>query len=101
MAERVNVDMEDRSINVVTVFLCDYVDRGFGSMQVERLSRIGVDTAAFATGRRPHSSNRQLRLQLALSGWFAMHIDLYIAGIDGVAKRIDGSIPRRQEHCHE
>ena len=41
MAARVKADMEDRSIDhVVTVFLGDYVDRGFGSMQVlERLSR--------------------------------------------------------------
>jgi serine/threonine protein phosphatase 1 len=41
MAERVKADTEDRSIDhVVTVFLGDYVDRGFGSMRVlERLSR--------------------------------------------------------------
>src|SRR5262249_3707066 len=41
MAERVKADIEDRSVSdVVTVFLGDYVDRGFGSMQVlEGLSR--------------------------------------------------------------
>ena len=41
MAERVKADMEGRSFDhVVTVFLGDYVDRGFGSMRVlERLSR--------------------------------------------------------------
>ena len=41
MAEHVKADMEGQSFEqVVTVFLGDYVDRGFGSMRVlERLSR--------------------------------------------------------------
>ena len=41
MAERVEADMKGHSFErVVTVFLGDYVDRGFGSMRVvERLSR--------------------------------------------------------------
>ena len=41
MAERVKADMDGQSFEkIVTVFLGDYVDRGFGSMPVlERLSR--------------------------------------------------------------
>ena len=41
MAERIKADTVDQSSEkIVTVFLGDYVDRGFGSMPVlERLSR--------------------------------------------------------------
>ena len=50
MAERVKADMKGHSFErVVTVFLGDYVDRGFGSMRVvERLSRSEWPTSIIA-----------------------------------------------------
>jgi serine/threonine protein phosphatase 1 len=50
MAERITVDMADHtSEKTVTVFLGDYVDRGFGSMAVlERLSRSEWPTSTIA-----------------------------------------------------
>ena len=72
MAERIKVDMADQpSAKIVTVFLGDYVDRGFGSMAVlERLSRNEWPTPTIAlAGNHEDLLLRFLEDETILEAW--------------------------------
>ena len=72
MAERIKADMDGQSFEkIVTVFLGDYVDRGFGSMPVlERLSRSEWPTSMIAlAGNHEDLLLRFLEDEKILDAW--------------------------------
>jgi len=114
MAERVKADMEGRSVDhVMTVFLGDYVDRGFGSMRVlERLSRSDWPTPMIAlAGNHEEILMDFLENEKVLAAWqslggletlhsYGVDVGPAMAGRDfgSVQAAFRASFPERHRH---